>query len=565
MKKIGLIVMCIAVIFLSNSCNKSFLNVTPQGALAPSQLTNLNGIESALTSAYTVLNGTVNVIWGSYASAPDMWLWGDVAADNTHKGSDPGDQSDLFDIEIHSVLPTNSALSEFWKMCFEGVLRCNNTLKLLDETPSVQSTAEGLSIEAQARFLRAHYYFLLWKIFKYVPYITDSTKDPASVPNDHDILPNVETDMLFAEQNLTYSKPLGQVGRVDKIAAEAYLGKIYLYEKKYSEALSLFNDVINRKPSLATLDFRNNFDVTKRNGPESIFAVQASVNDAANGARGNVGDILNGPLAAGQPVSCCGFNVPTFDLVNAYRVDQNGLPMFDSLHSSYFPSSYDASFQMPIDMAVDPRLDYTVGRQGIPYRDWGIMPGNAWLRNPGYDGPFMGYKTTTDASQISAHTQAGLSNVSDLNINIIRLADVYLMAAECAAQTGDLGYSLELVNDVRSRAANLPPKQIMMNGVLVNAADYKVGLYPSFSSVDYAMKAIEWERRLELAMEGSRYFDLRRWGILEQTLDSYANYESKKLSYVAPASNSLLAKDSFFYPIPQSEIDNSKGVLKQHF
>jgi hypothetical protein len=513
-----------------------------------------------------MLNGSRSGLYGTYAGAPDLWLWGDVAADNAHKGSDAGDQPDLFAIETHDPLPTNTSLSEIWERRFEGIVRCNNTLALLKQTPSVSSTERGKVIEAEARFLRAHYYFDLWKIFKYVPYVTDSTQDPASVRNDQDILSDIEADMLFAEQNLPDDKPLNQIGRVDKLAAEAYLGKIYLYEKRYADALPLFKDVISKKPDLITLDFRDNFDVTKRNNPESIFVVQASVNDAANGARGNVGDILNGPLAAGLPVSCCGFFDPTFDLVNSFRVDKNGLPRFDSLHSDYFPSSFDSDFQVPVHLAIDPRLDYTVGRQGIPYRDWGIMPGNAWVRNPGYDGPFISYKTTTDAAAIKEHTQAGVTNVSDLNINIIRLADVYLMAAECAAQTQDLGYALKMVNEVRSRAAKLPHKQIQHNGSVIDAAVYKVGLYPSFSSVEEAMQAIEWERRLELAMEGFRYFDLRRWGILVQTLDAYAQYESRKLDYVVPVSNAgSLVKNEFFYPIPQREIDNSKGILTQHY
>src|SRR5690606_19846153 len=114
-----------------------------------------------------------------------------------------------------------------------------------------------------------------------------------------------------------------------------------------------------------------------------------------------------------------------------------------------------------------------------------------------------------DKSQIAAHTQAGASNINDLIINIIRLADVYLMAAECAAETNNLDRALSLVNKVRERAAKLPKKQITVNGTLVNAADYKINLYPSFADKNFALKAIQWERRLELAMEGVRFFDLR--------------------------------------------------------
>lgn len=552
------VLICIAVL-INTSCKKEFLKVIPQGQLSASQLANLDGIESSLIASYTMLNGNFSGQWNAFSSGPENWVWGEIAADDAHKGSDAGDVADIGAIESHSIIATNTSLSELWQRRFEGILRCNNTLKLLADAPDINSTERGKQISAEAHFLRAHYYFDLWKVFKYVPYVTDTTANPSLVTNDRDIITDIQSDMEYAEKNLPVTKPLNQVGRVDKIAAEAYLGKIYLYQKKYADALPLFNDVIASRPDLTILDFRDNFDVTKRNGPETIFGVQNSVNDGTGGSRGNVGNMLNAPFKAGLPVSCCGFFTPSFDFVNSFRVTSGGLPDFDNLHASYFPSSFDPSFEVPTTISVDPRLDYTVGRQGIPYRDWGIMEGNSWVRNPGNSGPFVPYKYLTDASQIAAHTQAGATNVNDLIINVIRLADVYLMAAECAAQMGDLSTALSLVNKVRARAAKLPGKQIEMGGNMVDAADYKINQYPSFPDLSYAMRAIQWERRLELGMEGFRFFDLRRWGILKNTLAAYADYESKKLSIVVP-----ISKDDYFYPIPQSQIDNSKGVLKQH-
>ena len=547
-------------LLINTSCNRDFLTVTPQGLLSATQLTNLDGIESSLIASYTMLNGNKSGQWAAFSSGPDNWVWGEVAADNAHKGSDAGDVPDIGAIESHNIIATNSSLYELWQRRFEGILRCNNTLKLLASTPDVNNTARGKEISAEARFLRAHYYFDLWKVFKYVPYVTDTTANPSLVTNDRDIIKDIEADMVYAEQNLPVTKPLNQVGRVDKIAAKAYLGKIYLYQNNYAPALVLFKDVIASRPDLTTLDFRNNFDVSKRNGPETIFGVQHSVNDGTKGSRGNVGAMLNAPFKAGLPVSCCGAFTPSFNLVNAFRVTSGGLPDYDALYASYFPSSFDIGiFEVPITIAVDPRLDYTVGRQGVPYRDWGVMEGNSWVRNPGNSGPFVPYKNVTDASQIAAHTEAGASNVNDLIVSVIRLADVYLMAAECAAQTNDIPYALNLVNKVRLRAANLPAKQIKVGTNFVNAADYKVNPYPSFPNLAYAMKAIQWERRLELAMEGYRFFDLRRWGILKSTLDAYATFESKKISISA-----TMPKEDYFYPIPQIEIDNSKGVLKQH-
>jgi hypothetical protein len=543
---------------LTLSCTSNFLDVKPQGQLAPSQLETASGVEAALVGAYTMLNGSASGTWGTYAGAPSHWVWGEIAADNAHKGSDPGDQPDLAAIEQHNPISANSSLAEIWERRFEGILRCNNTLKLLRNTAELNGSARATQIQAEARFLRAHYYFDVWRIFKYVPYIDESVADPSEVSNEEDIIARIEADMLYAYQNLPTTKPLNQVGRADKNAAAAYLGKIYLYQQKHAEALPLFTSVIASRPDLATLDFRDNFDVTKKNGPEAIFDVQASVQDGTAGERGNVGDMLNNPFLGSLPVACCGFFNPSFDLANAFRVDANGLPDFENLHTSYFPSSFDPSFQVPTQLAVDPRLDYTLGRQGIPYRDWGIMAGNSWVRNAGYGGPFVPYKNVTDAAAVAAHTMPGTTNLNDLNIHIIRLADIYLMAAECHVQAGSLPEALQLVNKVRERAAKLPAKQITSGGQLIRAANYKVNPYPSFPNAAYANRAIQWERRLELAMEGHRFYDLRRWGILQTTLAAYAAYESKKLSYVVPISS-----NDYYYQIPQVQIDRSKGVLKQ--
>lgn len=407
--KLSIYKICLVTIAvsISSSCKTDFLEVIPQGQLTPVQLQTASGVEAALISSYTMLNGNVSGTYGTYASAPSHWVYGEFAADNAHKGSDPGDQPDLGAIETHNPITANGSLSEIWDRRFEGILRTNNTLKLLAGTAELKGSARATVIEAEARFLRAHYYFDLWRVFKFVPFVDDKNADPSSVSNDQDIISNIEADMLFAQQNLPLTKYLNQVGRAEKMAAIAYLGKIYLYEKKYDKALLLFKDVIAAKPDLLTLDFRDNFDVTKKNVPEAVFDVQASVQDGATGDRGNVGDILNNPFLASLPVGCCGFFNPSFDLANAFRVDANGLPDFVSHHTTYFPSSFDATFSVPTQLAVDPRLDYTIGRQGVPFRDWGIMAGNSWIRNAGYDGPFVPYKNVTDAAAVSAHTVPG--------------------------------------------------------------------------------------------------------------------------------------------------------------
>lgn len=552
-------------------CNEGFLERSPQGQLADEQVQNTKAVEWLLTGAYGLMNGNRNGTWGNYASAPSQWLFGEVAADNAHKGSELADQAVLFDIEMHTAISVNEHLSAMWNNYYEGITRCNTTLRQLQvvqETATDKFTDQrAKEVEAEAKMLRGHYYFFLWRVFKNIPYIdeTVSTADAAHVANDVDVLPMIEADFQFAVENLPLDgKPLGDVGRVDQVAAKAYLGKVYLYQQQYAEALVLFKEVIAARPDLEGIPFLNNFDVNTENGPESILAVQHAINPDGGGDNANVGDMLGG-LYGSAPANCCGFFNPSFDLVNAFRVTSQGLPMLDgsfrtNAYTSDFGLAGDAKTNYMVDnaLAVDPRLDYTVGRRGVPYHDWGVMPGDAWLRDPAFSGPFVGYKHMIDQADFPGNTQSGGVNyVTSLNVNIIRLADVYLMAAECAAETGDLAYALARVNNVRARAAKLPGKSVGGNPV----AAYDVKPYPAFASKEYAMDAIRFERRLELALEGHRFFDLVRWGIAEQVLESYSDFEG---SLIGSYGGLDFTEKNHHFPIPQDQIDRSAGALKQN-
>ncbi|MBB6501269.1 RagB/SusD family nutrient uptake outer membrane protein [Pedobacter cryoconitis] len=551
------------------SCKKDFLAVQPQGGLTVPQLTSQDGVEGLLVGAYGLLNGNLNGTWGNYGAAPSQWLFGEVSSDNAHKGSNNGDQPNMNQIERHAPTSTNDNIANIWDRCFEGIQRCNNTLKVLASLQAGGGTvkfpdARALEIQGEARMLRAHYYFFLVRIFKNVPYVTEATTTP-TVPNDKDIYPNIVDDLQFAVTNLPATKPKNQVGRMDKYIAQSYLGKVFLYQKKYAEAYALLNAVILAKPDLVTLPYTDNFDITKKNGPEAVFSVQHSVGtDGTGGDNGNVGDMLNFPYGNGLPINCCGFFQPSIDLANAYKVDANGLPLLDgSYRNNPYKSDLGLSasdkltYQVDQTIALDPRIDYTMGRRGVPYRDWGLMGGDTWIRDPSNGGPFVPYKNVIEAAQIGSGSAPGNTNITALNVNIIRLADIYLMAAECAVETGDLGRAMTLVNKVRQRASQLPPK--LINGV--PAAAYKVGLYTSFPGADYARNAVRFERRLELALEGHRFFDLVRWGTAKQTLESYFGFEGGFFGYLSGIT--INPRDSYF-PLPQDQIDRSQGALKQN-
>lgn len=566
MKKINYIIFSLFLITVIG-CSKSFLEKNPQGELTGEQSTSQEGVEAFLTGAYSLLNGNVNGTFGNYGAAPSQWLLGEVTSDNAHKGSDNGDQPNMNLLERHSPTSTNDNLENVWARCFEGILRCNNTLKFLSLVQSGDKKfpdARAKEIQAEARVLRAHYYFFLVRIFKNVPLITETTTETA-VDNTPDVYPAIINDLKYGVDNLAPVNATNAITRINKVVAQAYLGKVYLYQKKYQDALPLLNAVIASRPDLETLPYTNNFDITKENGPEAIFAVQHSVGaDGTGGDNGNVGDILNFPYGNGLPITCCGFFQPSIDLANAFKVDAAGLPYPDQ---TYRVNPYKSDFgltdaekkayQLDKTLRVDPRMDYTMGRRGVPFHDWGVMQGDSWIREPSNGGPFVAYKNVIDASQVSSGTGPGNTNVTGLNVNIIRLADVYLMAAECEVEAGSLPNALTLVNKVRARAAKLPVKQV--EGVAVAA--YKVSPYPSFPDQGYARKAVRTERRVELALEGHRFYDLVRWGIAKTTLDSYFQFEGGYFPYLKTV---VMEDRDEYFPIPQNQIDRSQGILKQN-
>lgn len=566
------------------SCKKDFLTKPPQGSIDGGTLTSKVGINVLLIGAYAALAGqdydvnagNVQSLGGgnAWACSPSNWLWGSVAGGDAHKGSDGGDQPPMIPILNFSVNPGNELVNDKWKAVYEGIVRCNNVLKILPQVTDMTGD-EITNARAQARFLRGHYYFELKKLFNNIPWIDENTTDPKQ-PNNVDIWPNIENDFKFAYDSL----PVTQVdlGRANKWAAGAYLAKTYLYEKKYPDAEPVFTDVIAAGTTTGGLkyDLSPNFEDLRRpsyesQNPEAVFVVEM-VNAQGNPgsiSNSNQGDMLNFPYGT-SPFGCCGFFAPSIDLVNSFRTDANGLPYLDNYNSH--PVANDLGLTSPQDFTpdqgnLDPRLDWTVGRRGIPYLDYGIEPGKDWVNAQSYAGPFVPIKNVywnADAATDGDNDQWAPG--SSINVFIIRFADVLLMAAEVEAQLGNSDLAESYVNRVRHRMIDNPagwvykynddndPTQGFSNTL---AANYKIGEYPAgaFSTSDYALKAIYFERKLELAMEGYRYFDLSRWGLAATTINSYFQYESQFTTDVVGA-NFTVNKNEYM-PIPQGQIDLS--------
>lgn len=562
------------------NCSDTFLDRPPQGALDETSLKSEKGVNALLVSAYSALDGWTDS-WGAGAPWPQAgsnWIFGDVTGGDAYKGSDPGDQAEIVPIEKHQGLPTNGYFNSKWLTVYNGVARTNATLNLLSTLTDAQiSAANKGKIEAESRFLRAHFHFEAKKMWNMVPYIDDGIakaggSNPAAfkVENNVDIWPKIEEDMKFAADNLPAT--MGEVGRANKWAAKAYLAKIYMFQSKLALAKPILDDVIangvtadGRKYGLHA-NFHDNFNAETKNGKESVFAMQASVNDGdADGQNGNWGDILNFPYTGG-PGQCCGFDQPSQNLVNAYKTTATGLPLLDTFNDADVTNDQGiastAAFT-PYAGTLDPRLDWTVGRRGIPYLDWGKHPGAAWIRDQAYAGPYSPIKRVFYQSQSkSLSTSTGWAQGPNANnYTLIRFAEVLLWRAEIAASEGDESTTRNLVNQIRNRAKT---GKKVKDGT-ADAANYSVEPYTTIAAADL-VKVVRFERRLELAMEGHRFFDLVRWGVADQVMNVYFATEGNKRGYLK-GSTFVKGKNEYF-PIPQDQIIQSSisnaPTLKQN-
>ncbi|WP_031525815.1 RagB/SusD family nutrient uptake outer membrane protein [Dyadobacter crusticola] len=571
--KSGLLVL-IMLMLIGYSCKESFLEVPATGQLDEGQLSTKKGIEGVLVSVYGQLNGRANRM----ASASN-WVWGSIRGGDANKGTDPGDFSDINPIQRFEYLSTQGVIVDKWKGNYEGVARANLVMRLLATNPADVTDEDKKRIGGEARFLRAHYYFELKRGFNNTPYV-DETVDYGTgiekVPNTTDLYPKIEADLKFAYENLPETQTAA--GRINKWGAAAYLAKVYMYQKKFAEAKALYDLIIangkttNGKKYALVPRFQDAFKAANDNNSESVFAIQAAANTGSvNNA--NPDFDLNWPYNTGPngPGNCCGFFSPSFELVNSFRTNASGLPLLDGSYNvganevkSDMGVKSDAAFT-PDAGPLDPRLDHSVGRRGIPYLDWIDHPGADWIRNQANAGPYSPkkyayYKSDVGSLQDNSSWTPGYTAI---NVNIIRFADVLLMAAEAEIEVGSLEKAREYTNMVRERAAL--PSSFVKNKAGANAANYVIGLYKTpWASKDEARKAVRFERKLELSGEGHRFYDLVRWGTAATEINAYLTYEGKKLSGALGGAKFTPNKNEYL-PVPQEQIDLvGKDVLIQN-
>ena len=561
MKKISIFISSLVFVgILLYSCTDDFLKAPAQASLDEGTLANEAGVNAALISAYSMLDGW-NHDWGQFSppwpTAGSNWIWGSVASDDAYKGSEPGDQGEITQIELYQWTPGNTYFEGKFKALYEGISRSNSALKLAAGATSVPAAAKTI-LEGESQFLRAHFHFDAWKMWKNVPYYTEADKDFRK-PNTENIIPKITDDLKAAIAKLPVNQ--SQLGRATKGAAQAYLGKVLLYSGDLAGAKTQLEAVVSSgKYDLAPC-FRDVFAVSTENGKEMIFSIQSSVNDGTSeGQNGNFADRLNNPHG-GSPFGCCGFHQPSQNLVNAYRTDANGLPLLDNFNNADLSDAEN----------VDPRLDLTVGRDGVPYLTWG-KHAPEWIRSRSWAGPYSPKKFAPDnSSQVSSVGWVN-TQLNSVNRPIIRYADVLLMLAEIEVEIGSLEKAREYVNKIRARAKNCA--QGADGNITANIADpkitwakYNIGLYTTpWTNKETALKAVRMERRLELALEGNRFFDLRRWGVAQKVINDYLSVEGNKRTYLKDATP--FAEKHNLYPLPSVQIELSKkdgtAQLKQN-
>lgn len=568
------IISSIIILSMLGSCSDSFLDVKPKAALIGTSLENRAVVNALLVGAYSLLDGwaTAEGAYRSYQVGADNWVYGSVASDDAYKGTIAGDQPPISLIEQHNIASDNIYFRGKWRGMYDGIARCNDVLQILPKALDV-TDAERVQIIAEARFLRGHYHFELKKMYNMVPYIDETIYDPnnlesTKVPNDVDIWSKIEADLRAAYEVLPPKQT--QPGRASKWAAAATLAKAHLYQKEYAEAKALLEEIKGSGQYKLSDRYHDNFRAVTNNNIESIFEVQYSVNDGASGGEnGNIGSTLNYPYGGGGVTTCCGFFQPSQNLVNAFKTGADGLPLLNTFNDADVTSDQGieatAAFT-PYAGTLDPRLDWTVGRRGIPYLDWGVHPGKTYVRDQSYGGPYSPKKHVMYRSDVGGYTFSGNPRLNANNYRMIRYSHVLLWLAEIAVEQDQLEVARGYVNDIRRRAAN--PDGFVKTAAGVAAANYLINEYTTvWTDKDLARKAVQFEQRLEFAMEGHRRFDLVRWGIAAETLNAYYLVEGNKRAYLKGV-QFVKGKHEYF-PIPLQEILNSQvkgqATLTQNF
>jgi hypothetical protein len=555
------------------SCSDSFLEMEPKSIISEGQLVTPENAESMIISAYAELGND------HYTAPNSLWPYADITSGDSYKGGGgTGDIWEFNSLELFDFnTPSNPLLDQKWFRLYVGIERANAALRIINQLNESEFPQKNQRI-AEARFLRAHHYFILKTMFKYIPWIDENT-----LPDEYSQISNKEfsndelwskiaDEFEFAANNLELSN--SDAGRPDAYAAKAYLAKVKLYQayeqnesnavvninnNLLQEVVSLIDQIIDSgKYSLFT-DFGYNFLQSYDQGSsESIFAIQRSINDGTPKGRLDWGNALNYPM--NPEYGCCWFHIPSQNLVNSFKTSENGLPQFETYNDGDVLVNADFNG----DTSFDPRLNHTVAIPGQPWKyDPNVTYEQSWARAIAIYGHFSSLKENQHFD-CSCFAKVPPFMASSKNTDIIRYADVLLWKAEALIELGRSDEALPLINQIRKRASLSTSMLKNANGNPTsnyNIEEYVPGVNCTWDQ-SFARNALRFERRLEFAMEGVRFFDLVRWGVAADYINDYFQSESSKRDYLN-GGHFTSAKHEYF-PIPQQQIDFSNGLYEQN-
>lgn len=572
MKTFKYMTLAAALLLPLASCD-SFLDESPKGVADSDDLTSAPTIEKMVIAAYSAL-GNDNYQRGMNA----LWPYGDLRSGDAYKGgAGPGDMGDFNTFETFVYMRDDvNYLDLKWYAEYIAIARANDALARINA-----ATEEAYPLKkvraAEMRFLRAHYYFELKILFKQMPWIDENDKQ-----EDYINISNVEYtdpqlwDLIIAEfRSCVEDLPdtNDDSARANRRMAKAYLAKALLYaayeqdekhnvtginQAKLQEVVTICQELSSHY-ALAP-DFANNFLCETENGSESIFAVQFSHNDGTLRGRLDWGAMLNYPM--NPEYGCCGFHSPTQNMVNAFQTDEKGLPLLDSFNQHSISTADDV-----LNTNVDPRLMHTVAIPGAPYKyDPEFIFDRSWTREPDTYGSFMSMKETV-LPDCPCFAFAAPFMSSSKNRDVIRYDDVLLWQAEALIELNRPAEALPLINALRERAAKSTARLVDVQGDPTGrfkVEAYQPGVNCPAWTQDFARKALRFERRLEMSQEGTRFFDLVRWGIAAETVNEYLTVEkTRRGSYLSEAKFTK-NRDEYF-PIPKNQINFSKKLYKQNY
>ncbi len=551
----------------------SFLNgQEPQGTLSDDQVRTPEQSERLVIAAYAIFMSAEDI-----NSSFSMWNY-DVRSDDAYKGGNGTSDGDVFhQLEIEQgVLTTNWNISDMWTRLYNCLSRVNTAIAVLEQTDDsyeLKQTRLG-----EMYFLRAYAHFLLKRLYKNIPFVVDANL----TSEQYNALSNTaytnDEGWQLIINDLTYSfdhLPMTQdeKGRASKPAAAAFLAKVYLYKAyrqdnpQSHEVTSINADDLQKviyytDPQWYSAydlesDLHNNFrpEPEYENGKESLWAIQYSLNDGTKYGNLNWSYGLCVPNIPGVTDGGCDFYKPSQNLVNAFRTGEDGLPLLDTYNNQDYSLSADYA---------DPRLFLTAAIPGLPYEfndKYMVERTGTWSRSNGLYGYNVSLKHNVDPD--CDYLIKGAWWGSSMNRIVFRYADVLLERAEALVQLNNGGESeaIALVNRLRARAAQ------SQSGVI---ADYstrygvrmRVSQYAGAYSHDDALRIVKMERRLELAMESERFFDLVRWGEADQVLNAYYAAEANKCAIYSSAH--FTKNKNEYLPIPYAQLAASNGHYTQN-